>query len=407
MIRVFGITGTNGKTTASWMLRNILEKIGPCGLIGTIEYLIKDSRYVPKNTTPGKETLKTLFSEMKRQDVSQCVMEVSSHGIDQGRIDNIKFSGVGFTNLSRDHLDYHNTMEQYYQVKKKLFMMEAVQRTVNLDDEYGMRMYRELLLESGEPVKGYSIERQDADYYGKITGISIRGTQMDFYEAGVCLGSLDINMPGKHFASDALLAAAMARQNGVDFPAISKGLREMKTVAGRMEQIGSPEDTLGIVDYAHTPDSLEQLLKTVNEFKRGKLLCVFGCGGFRDKGKRSLMGKIAGLYSDYCIITNDNPRGEPPENIAEAIEEGLHPTGCGYSIILNRYQAIKRAVSLADKWDIIVVAGKGHEMFQVSGSGCVPFDDRKVLKELLEKKYEKTYNAADRDRYGRSSDYKD
>lgn len=405
LIRVFGITGTNGKTTASWMLRSILDQECPCSLIGTIEYLIKDSIYTPKNTTPGKETLRKLFSEMKRQDVSQCVMEVSSHGIDQGRIDDIKFSGVGFTNLSRDHLDYHKTMEKYYQVKKKLFLQDNVQRTINLDDEYGMRMYRELLTDSAiSALKGYSMESKEADYYGRIRETSIVGTQMDFYECGKYLGSLDVKIPGKHFASDALLAASMARQSGMDFSVIRQGLQEMEPVAGRMEQIGSPDDTLGIVDYAHTPDSLEHLLKTVNEFKRGKLLCVFGCGGFRDKGKRYLMGKIAGYYSDYCIITNDNPRGEPPENIAEAIEEGLHPTGCEYSVILNRYQAIKRAVSLADKWDIIVVAGKGHETYQISGSGCIPFDDRKVLKELLEKKYEKTYNAANRDRYRRSSD---
>lgn len=386
------------------MLRSILEQTGPCSLIGTIEYLIKDSRYTPKNTTPGKETLKKLFLEMNRQDVKQCVMEVSSHGIDQGRIEDIKFSGVGFTNLSRDHLDYHKTMEQYYQVKKKLFLMENVQKTVNLDDKYGMRLYKELMAECECHVKGYSLERQDVDYYGNITEASITGTKIDFYENHKYLGNLDVKIPGKHFASDALLAAAMARQNEIDFDMVKKGLQEMEPVTGRMEQIGSVDDTLGIVDYAHTPDGLENLLKTVSEFKRGKLLCVFGCGGFRDRGKRHIMGKIAGYYSDYCIITNDNPRGEPPENIAEAIEEGLHPTGCEYSVILNRYQAIKRAVSLADKWDIIVVAGKGHETCQISGKGCVPFDDRKILKELLEKKYERTYNATDSDRNGRSLD---
>ena len=166
----------------------------------------------------------------------------------------------------------------------------------------------------------------------------------------------------------------------------------MEPVPGRMERIGSDKDTLGIVDYAHTPDGMEKLLTTLSGFKRGKLLCVFGCGGFRDKGKRFLMGETAGTYSDYAIITNDNPRGEPPENICQDIEEGLRPTGCSYQIIFDRYQAIKRAVSLADKWDIIVVAGKGHETYQLSGDQKIPFDDRAVLKELLEKKYEKNYD---------------
>jgi UDP-N-acetylmuramoyl-L-alanyl-D-glutamate--2,6-diaminopimelate ligase len=162
-----------------------------------------------------------------------------------------------------------------------------------------------------------------------------------------------------------------------------------------MQFIGDPDDTLGIVDYAHTPDSLEKLLQAASQHRRGKMICVFGCGGFRDRGKRRIMGEIAGRYSDFCIITSDNPRGEPPENIALAIEEGMHPTGCGYSIILDRYQAIKRAVALADKWDTIVVAGKGHETYQISGDVCVPFNDKEVLKELLEKKYEKTYDERD------------
>ena len=395
MIRVFGITGTNGKTTASWMLRNILEQRCPCGLIGTIEYIIKDTHYVPENTTPGKTLLHQLFSEMEAENVADCVMEVSSHGIHQGRVSSVRFDGVGFTNLTRDHLDYHGTMEQYYQTKKRLFIQGSYRKTICLDGEYGKRLYNELKIEDIYSTKGCSLEIHDADFYGKIISDSIHGTLMDFYESGIYLGQLEISIPGKHFAEDALLAASMARQAGISFEDIKAGLEGMHSVAGRMERIGNAEDTLGIVDYAHTPDGLEQLLKTVSGFSRGKVLCVFGCGGYRDKGKRREMGRIAGMYSDYCIITNDNPRGEPPENIAEEIEEGLHPTGCSYCIILDRYQAVKRAVSLADKWDIIVVAGKGHETYQISGGECRPFDDRKVLKELLENKYEKTYDETD------------
>ncbi len=409
MIQVFGITGTNGKTTASCMLREILEaEDGACGLIGTIQHQIGEKRYAPINTTPGKELLKDLFHEMKEQKISQCVMEVSSHGIHQGRIDGIQIAYGGFTNLSQDHLDYHETMEAYYQVKKQLFFKCQAGASINVDDPYGKRLYQELkelggpdgvgktgqLTERGgaPALKSYSLRDKGADFYGEILKESLDGNIFRFSENGQVLGDLKTHMPGEHFVYDAMLAAAMARQAGTGFSAIQAGLSKLIKVPGRMELIGSMEDTLGVVDYAHTPDGLEKLLSSLTRFKRGKLLCVFGCGGFRDKGKRPLMGKIAGTYSDYCIVTNDNPRGEPPENICQAIEEGLYPTGCQYTVIFDRYQAIKRAVFLADKWDIIVVAGKGHEAYQLSGDQKLPFDDRNVLRELLEKKYEKTYN---------------
>ncbi len=376
------------------MLREILEaESGACGLIGTIEHRIGTKRYVPKNTTPGKELLKDLFHEMKAQQIDQCVMEVSSHGIHQGRINHIRIAYAGFTNLSQDHLDYHETMEQYYQVKKQLFFQCREGAAINLDDVYGKRLYGELAEQSHVPgLKSYSMEDAGADFYGEITEETLEGSSFLFSEHGRMLGMLKTHMPGEHFVYDAMLAAAMARQAGVEFSKIQEGLSRLRKVPGRIELIGSMEDTLGVVDYAHTPDGLEKLLTTLSRFKRGKLLCVFGCGGFRDKGKRKLMGEIAGMYSDYCVITNDNPRGEPPENICQAIEEGLYATGCEYTVIFDRYQAIKRAVFLADKWDIIVVAGKGHETYQLSGNEKLPFDDRDVLRKLLEKKYEKTYH---------------
>lgn len=379
------------------MLREILEREdGPCGLIGTVRYEIGCKAYIPVNTTPGKTLLRELFHEMKQHEIGQCVMEVSSHGIHQGRIEDIRFAGVGFTNLSQDHLDYHKTMEQYYQVKKRLFLQCREGAAVNVDDPYGKRLFSELK-EGGScrSLAGYSLEDKSADFYGELLEENLSGSRFRFLEQGRELGILQIPMPGRHFVSDAMLAAAMARQAGTEFSFIKEGLENLRQVPGRMQLLGSEEDTLGVVDYAHTPDGLEKLLQTLSDFKRGRLLCVFGCGGFRDKGKRLLMGRIAGRYSDHCIITNDNPRGEPPENIAQAIEEGLRPTGCEYDIILDRYQAIKRAVSLADKWDIIVVAGKGHEAYQLSGDEKLPFDDRLVLKELLEKKYETTYNETD------------
>lgn len=396
MTRVFGITGTNGKTTTACMLKEILEQAGKtCGLIGTIEYQIGGKRHIPVNTTPGRDLLRDLFAEMKEEGVEQCVMEVSSHGIDQGRIDDIRIDYAGFTNLSQDHLDYHKTMENYYQVKKQLFLRCTEGAVINGDDPYGKRLYAELReTVDNSSIKRYSLKDTAADYYGKILEKSLLRSRFKFFESGNLLGELEVSIPGEHFVYNAMLAASMARQAGIEFPHLRAGLLELH-VPGRMQQIGSEEDTLGVVDYAHTPDGLEKLLTTLSELKRGRMLCVFGCGGFRDKGKREMMGRIAGSYSDYCIITNDNPRGEPPENIAQAIEEGLRPTGCPYCIVLDRYQAIKRAVSLADKWDIIVVAGKGHETYQLSGDQKLPFDDRKTLRELLEKKYEKTYGESD------------
>lgn len=396
MTRVFGITGTNGKTTTACMLKEILEQAGKtCGLIGTIEYQIGGKRHIPVNTTPGRDLLRDLFAEMKEEGVEQCVMEVSSHGIDQGRIDDIRIDYAGFTNLSQDHLDYHKTMENYYQVKKQLFLRCTEGAVINGDDPYGKRLYAELReTVDNSSIKRYSLKDTAADYYGKILEKSLLRSRFKFFESGNLLGELEVSIPGEHFVYNAMLAASMARQAGIEFSHLRAGLLELH-VPGRMQQIGSEEDTLGVVDYAHTPDGLEKLLATLSDLKRGRMLCVFGCGGFRDKGKREMMGRIAGSYSDYCIITNDNPRGEPPENIAQAIEEGLRPTGCPYCIVLDRYQAIKRAVSLADKWDIIVVAGKGHETYQLSGDQKLPFDDRKTLRELLEKKYEKTYGESD------------
>ena len=396
MTRVFGITGTNGKTTTACMLKEILEQAGKtCGLIGTIEYQIGGKRHIPVNTTPGRDLLRDLFAEMKEEGVEQCVMEVSSHGIDQGRIDDIRIDYAGFTNLSQDHLDYHKTMENYYQVKKQLVLRCTEGAVINGDDPYGKRLYAELReTVDNSSIKRYSLKDTAADYYGKILEKSLLRSRFQFFESGNLLGELEVSIPGEHFVYNAMLAASMARQAGIEFSHLRAGLLELH-VPGRMQQIGSEEDTLGVVDYAHTPDGLEKLLTTLSELKRGRMLCVFGCGGFRDKGKREMMGRIAGSYSDYCIITNDNPRGEPPENIAQAIEEGLRPTGCPYCIVLDRYQAIKRAVSLADKWDIIVVAGKGHETYQLSGDQKLPFDDRKTLRELLEKKYEKTYGESD------------
>lgn len=392
-IQVFGITGTNGKTTASCMLRNILNADGKtCGLIGTIEHQAGEKTYTPINTTPGADLLKELFHEMKQEGIEYCAMEISSHGIHQGRTEAIQIMHGGFTNLSQDHLDYHKTMENYFQVKKKLFFQCRESAVINLDDGYGKRLCEELSKERPSlEVVTYSLKDRSADLLGKVEASSISGTRVCIIEKGEKIGKIKIPIPGRHFVYNGLQAVGLARKAGVGFAAIKSGIENAKAIPGRMEVTGDENEILGIVDYAHTPDGLEKLLTTAEELKKGRLICVFGCGGFRDRGKRKIMGDIAGTHADYCIITSDNPRGEPPENISQEIEEGIYPTGCDYCVLLDRYQAIKRAVTLATKWDIIIVAGKGHEKYQLIGDKKLPFDDMLVLKKLLEKKHEGTY----------------
>ncbi|MBN7774250.1 UDP-N-acetylmuramoyl-L-alanyl-D-glutamate--2,6-diaminopimelate ligase [Clostridium aminobutyricum] len=392
-ITVFGITGTNGKTTVSYMLKSILEEDGKkCGLVGTISHKIGNNEYEAINTTPGKDTLKKYFHEMKEQDISTCIMEVSSHALQQGRIDETTIHYAGFTNLTQDHLDYHVTMEDYYKAKEKLFLITQRGMTINIDDSYGKRLYetmqnrRKNNWEEYPPdIQSYSLEDSNADYFAEIVENSIRGIQIQVYEKGESWGIVNIGLPGKTSAYNGLLALAMARQTGIERNKIVNGLYKLPRVPGRFQRVDNSYGMDIVIDFAHTPDALENLLKTANSIKKERLICVFGCGGNRDAGKRSLMGKIAGQYSDYCIITSDNPRREAPEDIAAAIEEGIYDTGCQYSILLDRYQAIKRAIQIYKNGDIIVIAGKGHEKYQIIGDRKMPFDDEKVVQELMNK----------------------
>jgi UDP-N-acetylmuramyl-tripeptide synthetase len=392
-IEVFGITGTNGKTTVSYMLKSILEEAGrKCGLIGTITHKIGNNEYEAMNTTPGKETLKKYFHELKEQNIGTCIMEVSSHGLDQGRIDDTQMHYSGFTNLTQDHLDYHLTMENYFKAKEKLFIMSQKGVTINVDDPYGRRLYEMLRNKQEKRVSGfsvviqsYSLEDKEADYFGQIIENSIQGIKIQVYEKGLDWGIVNIGMPGKTSAYNGLLALAMARQAGVAKNKIVSGLDKLVGVPGRFQKVDNEYGMEIVIDFAHTPDALENLLKVATDIKKERLICVFGCGGNRDVGKRNLMGRVAGQYSDYCIITSDNPRREAPEDIVATIEEGIYDTGCQYSIILDRYQAIKRAIEVYKNGDLIVIAGKGHEKYQIIGNKKVPFDDEKVAQELLSK----------------------
>ncbi|WP_051280286.1 UDP-N-acetylmuramoyl-L-alanyl-D-glutamate--2,6-diaminopimelate ligase [Anaerovorax odorimutans] len=384
-LNIIGVTGTNGKTTVTYMLRSIFEKNNiSCGIIGTTGHSFGNVKYEAVNTTPGAELLDQLLKEMEQGGITCCIMEVSSHGLAQDRVKNINFQYGIFTNLTQDHLDYHKTLENYFEAKKKLFNMTSKANIINIDDEYGLRIVKDLEKEKNETnTITYSLKDKKANYYCEIAETTERGSKFNLYENGKLLGALSINMPGIFMIYNSLASIACARENNISFEVIKEGCQELKGVPGRFQLVENSSDIIAIVDYAHTPDALEKVLKTATDFKRGKIICVFGCGGDRDKKKRPIMGKVVGEYCDYAIITSDNPRTEDQQIIAAEIEEGIYHTGCNYEIIKDRYNAIKKAIEIYKKGDIIIVAGKGHETYQIIGKEKFYFDDREALQEII------------------------
>jgi len=381
---LYGITGTNGKTTIAYMVKSIVEAGGDrCGMIGTISYQVGSKVYEAQNTTPESCDLQAMFAEMRGEDIAHCVMEVSSHALALGKVDDIRFECAVFSNLTSDHMDFHKDAEDYFTAKKKLFSLTKGAAVVNLDDEYGRRLYEELKGQGREAV-GYSLKDRKADYFGEILETTERGALFRVTEKVQHPALLKINTPGIFTIYKGLAATACARAAGYSFLAIRRGLSSLKGVPGRFELVENSKGVIAIVDYAHTPDGLEKVLKTATDFKKGRLICIFGCGGDRDKRKRSMMGMVAGKFSDYCIITSDNPRTEQQETITADIEAGIYETGCNYEVIENRYEAIKKAVSIYKKGDIIMIAGKGHETYQIIGTEKHHFDDREAVKQIIE-----------------------
>lgn len=381
---LYGITGTNGKTTIAYMMKSVIEASGSrCGMIGTIGYHVGTREYEAQNTTPESCDLQAMFAEMKEEGIIHCVIEVSSHALALGKVDDIEFESAVFSNLSPDHMDFHKNAEEYFTAKKKLFSLTKGAAVINLDDEYGKRLYEELK-KDGRETYGYSLKDRKADYFGEILETTEKGSSFQVTEKDRRTELLKVNTPGIFTIYNGLAATACARSAGYSFPAVQKGLENLKGVPGRFELVENRKGIIAIVDYAHTPDGLEKVLKTANDFKKGRLICIFGCGGDRDKKKRALMGIAAGTYSDYCIITSDNPRTENQECITADIEAGIYETGCNYEIIENRYEAIKKAVSIYKKGDIIIIAGKGHETYQIIGTEKFHFDDREAVKTIIE-----------------------
>jgi UDP-N-acetylmuramoyl-L-alanyl-D-glutamate--2,6-diaminopimelate ligase len=383
-IKVIGVTGTKGKTTITYLLEAVLEKsrFNP-GVIGTVSYRWKNANIPADKTTPEAPDLQRLLSEMVEQGVTHCVIEVSSHALDLKRVSGIGFDIAVFTNLSGDHLDYHHSMEEYFEAKKKLFFLNHKKRmaVVNLDDSWGKKLIPEI--------------RTGVISYGLEPAAIVRGENFKLSEKGI---ETSVKYPGGKFrlASpllgkpnlyNILASAAAALTLNIPVPAIVEGIAGLQGVPGRFERI---ENSLGLnifVDYAHTDDALKNLLETFREFNSGRILLVFGAGGDRDKTKRPRMGEIAGALADCIILTSDNPRSEDPLAIISDIEKGLKKTGTGnYKILPDRGQAIAHALSLGKKGDYILVSGKGHENYQIIKDRIIPFDDAQIIRKILKEK---------------------
>ncbi len=378
-LKLVGITGTNGKTTITYLLKAIMQQAQMrSGLIGTISNYIGDVSIETKRTTPESTDFQQMLKRMVDEKVKACVMEVSSHSLALHRVDHTTFHTGVFTNLTEDHLDFHPSMEDYYQSKKKLFHMTNF-NVINVDDPYGKRLFNELKIEGIDAIS-YGIDNA-CDLHAEEVRLSTRGVV--FRVVGMGMNHMiNLNIPGKFSIYNALAAIGAARYMEINPQMISIALENVNGVPGRLERIHEVQSFSVIVDYAHTPDALENVLNTIKNFTKGRVITVFGCGGDRDMKKRPLMGEVAGRLSNYTIITSDNPRSEDPYSILNMIEEGITSTQTDYQVIENRREAIKEAIHFAKPNDVILIAGKGHETTQTIGHVTMHFDDRETVREL-------------------------
>jgi UDP-N-acetylmuramoyl-L-alanyl-D-glutamate--2,6-diaminopimelate ligase len=383
-MKMVGVTGTNGKTSTTYMIKAIAEQAGQkVGLIGTIRNLIGSRVIETERTTPESVDLQRILREMKDEGVELVVMEVSSHSLDQHRVHGIDYDVGVFTNLTHDHLDYHKSFENYLAAKKKLFS-QSHKAVLNADDPYFSHMSEGLAI----PVTTFGI-RENADFSATDIDITPRGVQFDLRAGGDCM-RLNIGIPGLFSVFNALGAAAAAHLLGFSEDDVKIGLERMRSVSGRLEPLptNGREFTV-LLDYAHAPDALENVLTTIRGFAKARIITLFGCGGDRDHAKRPIMGEIAGRYSDFLVVTSDNPRSEDPYQIIDAVMEGVMKSGCAYVVIEDRYDAIKYALEHAKKDDIVLLAGKGHENYQEIGSGKRHFDEKEIVAELLKEPAER------------------
>ncbi|GIO39156.1 UDP-N-acetylmuramoyl-L-alanyl-D-glutamate--2,6-diaminopimelate ligase [Paenibacillus antibioticophila] len=390
-MKVIGVTGTNGKTTTTYLIERILQDQGQnTGLIGTIQRRYGGQTFAMSGTTPESLDLQQYLREMKDAETAYCVMEVSSHALDQGRVKGTKFRTAVFTNLTQDHLDYHKSMEEYRGAKGLLFA--RLGNTLGVDAEE--RSYA--VLNADDPASAYfaKLTAVETITYGVEQASDIRASQIKITAKGTSFhvdtfrGSCDIQlrMVGKFNVYNALAAISATLLEDIPLAEIKRSLEAVEGVEGRVEAVDAGQPFAVIVDYAHTPDGLENVLNTVNEFAEGKVITVFGCGGDRDRTKRPVMGKIAARLSGYVLVTSDNPRTEDPLLILQDIEQGLKEDQVPserYELIADRREAIRKAVEMAGPSDVVLIAGKGHETYQIIGKEVHDFDDRLVAKEAI------------------------
>ncbi|MBR6100854.1 MAG: UDP-N-acetylmuramoyl-L-alanyl-D-glutamate--2,6-diaminopimelate ligase [Ruminococcus sp.] len=377
-LKLIGVTGTNGKTTITTVMKKVLDGFGKkVGLIGTCQNEICDKTVPTDRTTPEPYELFELFRKMADAGCEYVIMEASSQGLEQKRLGPCEFAVGIFTNLTQDHLDVHGTMENYYQAKKLLFDVSA-QAIINIDDFYGRRYLEEISC----PKNTYSAE-QKADFYAEDILLSASGVKYVYCD-GKSKHNVDFKMPGVFNVSNSLAVIACCETLGFGAEAVIRQLNNMQGVRGRAEVVPTGRDFTVICDYAHTPDALANVLSAIRTGAEGKVKCLFGCGGNRDATKRPLMAAAAADNSDFLIVTSDNPRNEDPEEIISEILTGLEGKDTPYIKITDRREAIHWAIKNAEKDDIIVLAGKGHEDYQILAGGVkIHFDEREVVAEAL------------------------
>jgi UDP-N-acetylmuramoyl-L-alanyl-D-glutamate--2,6-diaminopimelate ligase len=374
-LRVVGVTGTNGKTTTAFLVRALLEAAGvQTGLLGTVKSVVGGVEEAVERTTPEAIDLQATFRRMLDAGDRACAIEVSSHALELGRAEGIKFACRIFTNLTQDHLDFHETMENYYLAKRRLFEASGPPSVVNLDDEWGRRLAGEV-----EGAVTYAIDH-DADYRARDVSFDPAGSSFTCETPEGPL-AIETRLPGLFNVQNSLAAIAAARVLGVEPSAVQRGLAEADRVPGRFEPVDEGQDFTVLVDYAHTPEALENVLRAAREITSGRLHVVFGAGGDRDRAKRPLMGRAASELADRVIVTSDNPRSEDPDAI---VDEVLAGTAGDAEREVDRRRAIALAVGSAERGDVLVIAGKGHEQGQeFEGGRKEPFDDVTVAREAL------------------------
>jgi UDP-N-acetylmuramoyl-L-alanyl-D-glutamate--2,6-diaminopimelate ligase len=375
-LRLAGVTGTNGKTTTTFLLFAVLAAAGlRPGLLGTVEVRIGGERRPAIHTTPEAIDLQRTLREMLDAGDRSCALEATSHGSELRRLDGTRFAALVFTNLTQDHLDLHGSMERYFDAKRRLFVGDdAPAAAVNVGDPYGRRLADELRGLDRAPVLTYALEGE-ADVRPERLEVSARGARLT--AAGIYLES---PLLGRFNVENVLGTVAAARLLGLPDEAIARGVASVRGVPGRFEQVDEGQAFLVVVDYSHTPDSLETALRTARDLADGRVICVFGCAGDRDRGKRPLMGRAASEGSDIAIVTSDNARSEDPDAIIREVLEGVRGE---MEVQPDRAAAIALAVEAARPGDVVVIAGKGHEQGQEAGGVTVPFDDREVARDAL------------------------